>query len=220
MLCAQECQKGQKSVSATVTEGIDLLLDRPMSELGSEERIIVAAHAVYNETGALPLPLSLVAERAEVSRSLIYSHFPDQLTLLNRLIDHHVATIAPELFRALDREKQFSKASFAVSELLFLHFVRHGRLIFQAPQDEFMRQAPNPALAHLLRVTLVRLTRMASRQLDFKARDALFIILIMSAIPEEAARLVSTSQTSFETAEATLRRALKLTLRTLKKEMS
>ncbi|MFN4183545.1 MAG: TetR/AcrR family transcriptional regulator [Hyphomonas sp.] len=207
-------------MSLTTAEGIDALLGRPMGDLGSEERIIVAAHAIYNETGAFPLPLSQVAERAEVSRSLIYSHFPDQLTLLNRLIDHHVATIAPELIQALNREKQFSKASFAVSELLFTHFVKYGRLIFQAPQDEYMRQVPDLELARLMRLILVRLTRMASRQLDFRPKDGLFIILIMSAIPEEAARLVSTGQASFETAEATLRRALKLTLRTLKKEMS
>lgn len=192
-------------------------MDRPWGELGSDERIIEAANSVYNEVGSFPLPLSIVAERAGVSRSLIYSHFPDQFTLTNRLIDQHVAIIAPEISRILSREKRFRQACFALSDLLFLHFVRHGRLLFRATQDEFMRQAPNPALARLLRQTLMRLTRLAARQFELKPNDALFIILIMSAIPEEAARLVSTGQASFETGKATLERTLKLTLHTLEK---
>lgn len=210
--------EGAESVNASPTERIDQLMNRPRADLSSEERILEAANSVYNETGAFPVPLSLVAERAEVSRSLIYSHFPDQLTLLNRLIDQHVALLAPDVTRTLIREKRFSQACFALSELLFHHFVNHGRLIFQAPQDEFMRQAPNKELAQLLRKTLVRLTRLAAIQFDLKTRDALFIMLIISAIPEEAARLVSTRQISLETGKETLRRTLKLTLRTLKKE--
>jgi len=216
MLCGQQDGEG-KTVSIAPTEQTPLLLDRPWSELGSDERIIEAANSVYNEVGSFPLPLSMVAEQAGVSRSLIYSHFPDQHSLMNRLIDQHVAIITPEIRQVLSREKQFRQACFALSELLFHHFVRHGRLLFRATQDEFMRQAPNPELARILRQTLVHLTRLAARQLELKPNDALFMILIMSAIPEETARLVSTGQTSLETGQATLARTLKLTLHTLEK---
>lgn len=186
-------------------------------ELASDERIIGAANSVYNEVGSFPLPLSLVAERAEVSRSLIYAHFPDQLTLMNRLVEQHAALISTEIDLKLQQSSRFSEACYAISGLLFHHFVTHGRLLFRAAQDEFMRRAPSPALARLLRRSLVALTRLAVRDLGLKPNDALFIILIMSAIPEESARLVSTNQVSPETALATLNRTLKLTLHTLER---
>ena len=193
------------------------LIERTWSELASDERIIEAANAVYNEVGSFPLPLSIVAERSEVSRSLIYAHFPDQFTLMNRLIEQHVGMVRPEIDLRLQQARSFSDACYAVSDLLFDHFVTHGRLLFRAAQDEFMRQAPSPDLSRLLRLALVKLTRMAVRDLDLKPNDALFIILIMSAIPEEAARLVSTNQVDCQTAQATLHRTLRLTLQTLER---
>lgn len=193
------------------------LIDRAWGELASEERIIEAANSVYNEVGAFPLPLSVVAERAEVSRSLIYAHFPDQFTLMNRLIEQHADMVGPVIQAQLQQAGTFSDACYAISDLLFDHFVTHGRLLFRAAQDEFMRQAPSPALARLLRQSLVQLTRMAVRDLDLKPKDALFIILIMSAIPEESARLASTNQVDRETAQATLHRTLKFTLHTLER---
>ena len=52
----------------------------------SYDRIVAAADAIFLEAGVLPLALGDVADRAEVSRSLIYARFPTQHDLMNAVL--------------------------------------------------------------------------------------------------------------------------------------
>lgn len=202
-------------MSAAQAERSHTLLDRPWHELTSEERIVEAANAVYNNTGSFPVPLSEVADLAEVSRSLIYSHFADQHALFNRVTDLHIAAIEPKALSILSRAKRFDKTALQLSELLLDHFVQHGRLLFESTQDEFIKENPNPRLSRLLRTLLVQLTRLASRQYNLKRSDAIFIVLMMSSIPDETARLIRSGHTKMETGKSILHRVHNLTLETL-----
>lgn len=184
------------------------------AELPSALRILRAANAVYNDNPVLPLPPSDVADRAHVSRALIYAHYPDQYELASRLIALHVKELSPNLFRALSDERTFSERAETVGHVLFNHFLANGLLLANAPQDDFLRHRLPPEWRRLLSVGLKRLASQARHDFGFSRRQALAAILILAVIPEQASRLVRNGQISEETGRANVTRGIRLSVAT------
>ena len=159
-------------------------------------RILKAANEVYNKHPVLPLPLASVAERADVSRTLIYARYGDQYALLNTLIESHLTHILPDIMALLDREMTFRDSMLALAERLFDHFVDHGLLLSNAMRDDFLQDHLSPILQRAMRIGLKRLATQALSEFAFNRREAVAAILMLAVIPEQAARLVRVGQIS------------------------
>lgn len=159
-------------------------------------RILKAANEVYNKHPVLPLPLATVAERADVSRTLIYARYGDQYALVNSLIESHLAHIQTDLMALLDRKAPFREIILALAERLFDHFVDHGLLLTNAMRDDFLQDHLSPLLQSAMRIGLKRLATQAHAEFAFNRREALAAVLMLAVIPEQAARLVRVGQVS------------------------
>ena len=182
----------------------------------SDARILQAATDVYNENPVLPLPLSAVADRAGVSRALIYSHFPDQYHLLGALIEQQVQRIRAPVQEILGRPVEFAETAHALAERLYDHFVSEGLLIANATQDDFL-SGHLPASFHaFLSYGLRQLARQASAEFGLARRPAIAAMLLLAVIPEQAARLVRTGQLSEPAGRRGVRRAIRISVETFR----
>lgn len=184
--------------------------------LTSEERILIAANIEYNQTGSLPLSLGTIAERAHLSRSLIYAHFPDQYALINALLEAHISALQPHVVLLLQENDNFQNASTALADLLLTHYLDAGLLPADAPQDDFCRGHLSPKARKFYRQIILSLTHKAMAEFGLAKRQARATVLMLSALPEQGARLASTEQASAEITRTTQKRIIRLTVETLR----
>ncbi|MEM5516213.1 TetR/AcrR family transcriptional regulator [Henriciella sp. AS95] len=184
----------------------------------SDTRILLAANEVYKDNPVLPLPLSSIAERANVSRALIYSHYPDQYALVSALIASHVSMVWPASLEILRGDISFHDTAEKLAGLHFEHFIKHGLLLANAPQDDFLVDHLPWEFSAKLRFGLVRLASKARRQYGFSTREAISAVLLLGVIPEQAARLVRNRQISPDGGRRGLKRAIRVSTRTFKSE--
>lgn len=186
-----------------------------ITEVASEERIVDTADLVFHERGVMPLPLNEVASRAGVSRSLIYAHFPSQHELINAVIRKHLRILKAETLLSIPDDQPFSKALDEICEHLFRHFVDHGTILFQAWQDDYIRADMDTYFISISRRAAKKFGNSARTALALPPRTALATIDMLSAIPEELAKLVRTKQISFETGLNMLHRATRISINAL-----
>lgn len=186
-----------------------------VTEIASEDRIIDAADQVFHERGIMPLPLNEVASRAGVSRSLIYVHFPTQHELINAVIRKHLQIMQADTLLHVPEGQSYSQTLDKVCEHLFRHFVEHGTILFQAWQDDFIREQMDPSFITLSRRGARRFGQMTMKELELTPRTALATVEMLAVIPEELSRLVITGQISFETGLNMLHRATRISVSAL-----
>lgn len=209
--CLAQTREGRDALAKASFAGTVEVSDSSM-------RILVAANDVYNENPVLPLPLSLVAERAGVSRALIYARFPDQFDLIHALLLTHLDLIGPPIEKALAEAASFETAVDAVGSLLFEHFVEHGLLLANATQDDFLRNRLPPAMEAALQRSIRKLAWKGCRQFGFTHRQSIAALVMIAVIPEQAARLVRRKAIDLETGRSSLTRSLKLAVQTFRSD--
>lgn len=189
----------------------------PLPTDTSAYKILMAANEVYRINPVLPLPLGDIANRANFSRSLIYSHFPEQTNLIHGLLTHHIRLLSQAFEQAVNTDGSFEDTAIAVGELLLSHYLEHGLILALAPQDDFIsRQLPDDYI-RFSRTNMRQLGKKIITEFEFTPRQTLAIILLLSVIPEQTARLVQTKQISREIGFSSLRSALKISTKTFAK---
>ncbi|KCZ54770.1 hypothetical protein HY29_13305 [Hyphomonas beringensis] len=191
-------------------------VDPTSSALTSEERILAAANSEYNQTGSLPLSLGAIAERAQLSRSLIYAHFPDQYALINALLEGHISLLQDEAAHTLLQGNSLEDTGTALADLLLEHYLTAGLLLAEAPQDDFCRGHLSLKVRKFYRNCIMTLAQKAVAEFGLVQRQARATVLMLSALPEQAARLSTTQQVPSETTRATQKRIIRLTVDTLR----
>ncbi len=184
--------------------------------LPSATRILRAANDAYNENAVLPLRLGTVAEQANVSRALIYSHFHDQYELVHSLLLSHLSLIDPAISAAMSSETDFSALAHALAGTLFDHYIAHGLILANATQDDFLNHKLPAQLASRLSSGLKNLAQHARKAYGFERREAIAAIILLAVIPEQSARLVRMGRISEDVGRAGVARGIRLAVHTFR----
>lgn len=142
------------------------------------------------EQGYLPLPLEELARQAGMSKALIYVYFPTQHALLNALLEREIDSL---LLGGLDTASQvqdLEQAAVLCAMLYFEHVARNGPLLNILMTDLYMAGHLDPNVRRSCDRIAERLTRLAAAQLPCTTEEIHAVIEMMTAIPDEAGRLV------------------------------
>lgn len=142
------------------------------------------------EQGYLPLPVEELARQVGASKALVYAYFPTQHNLFNALLEREIRSL---LLGGLDTASQvqdLEQAAVLCAMLYFEHVARNGPLLNILMTDLYMAGRLDPEVRQSCDLVVERLTRLAGTQLPCSPDEIHAAIEMMSAIPDEAGRLV------------------------------
>lgn len=142
------------------------------------------------------------------SRSLIYSYFPDPAALLIAVLDRHANLLVSSGIEAAVEDTDFTASMIGCSLIYLDHVIKHGAAIELCFRDKWLARHLDGAMRTLGIGVYRRLARQAQRELDYSARDALGVVQILQAVPEEGARLVRSGNISPDVARSLCRRLI------------
>lgn len=154
------------------------------------EQLIDSAARLVVEQGFLPLPAERLAKAAGVSKALIYAYFPTQYDLFNSLLDRELTALVTGGLDTASQVKDLDQAAVLCAMIYFEHVARAGPLLHILMSDRYMSGHVARRLIRLRNAVLRRLTRLAAANLPLSKKEILAAIEMMTAIPEEAGRLV------------------------------
>lgn len=98
-------------------------------------QLMEAAQSVFVEAGYHGAAMDEIAERAHVSKPVLYQHFPGKLDLYLALLDHHTKQV-PELVDAALKSTEHNPDRVSAAMSAFFEFVEHKdaafRLVFES----------------------------------------------------------------------------------------
>ena len=149
-----------------------------------------------------------IASDLGTSRSLIYSYFPDPAALLVAVLDRHANLLMNSGLEAAVEDADFTASMIGCSLIYLDHVIEHGAAIELCFRDKWLARDLDGAMRTLGIGVYRRLARQAQRELDYSARDALGVVQILQAVPEEGARLVRSGDISPDVARSLCRRLI------------
>lgn len=150
------------------------------------------------------------------SRSLVYSYFPDPAALLVAVLDRHAALLVQSGIEEAIAKADFTASMIGCSLIYLDHVVEHGAAIELCFRDKWLARNLDGPMRTLGNGIYRRLARQAQRELDYSARDALGVVQILQAVPEEAARLVRGGDISRDVAHGLCRRLISASIEELR----
>lgn len=180
----------------------------------SSYKILMAANDIYRDNPVLPIPLGDIAKRAGFSRSLIYTHFPEQTALIHGLITHHITSLSEKFNQAVNAPDPFIDVAITLGEQLFQHYIQHGLLLALVPQDVFIRPNFPDDYVRLSKKNIHTLARKLTAEFSYSPRHAIALLILLSVIPEQTARLVYAKQLSLEAGRRAVRSAITISVQT------
>jgi len=157
--------------------------DRKWRLLDSAAQLIVAQ-------GFLPVNMERLAEVAGVSKALVYSYFATPYELFNALLERELSSLLQGGMTTAAGVADLDQAAVLCAMLYFENVARSGALLQILLSDRYMSghiSAPALRARNGLRRQLARL---AARTLPLSRKEILGAIEMITAIPEEAGRLV------------------------------
>jgi AcrR family transcriptional regulator len=172
---------------------------RKSSDDRRNEILNVAAELIV-ETRSLPLSMNGIGERMGASRALVYAHFSDQQAIAEALLARHLALLEDAGLAAATGTGDVVERGTVAAAIYLRHIVRHGPILHL-----ILRDAPH-GLTLSPRATLTRnralrgLAGAARRQLQLSSAEALVLVELLIAIPEELGRLSHAGELELEDA--------------------
>lgn len=142
------------------------------------------------------------------SRSLVYSYFPDPAALLTAVLDRHAGLLIAAGIEEAVARPDFAPAMTDCCLIYLDHVVAHGAAVELCFRDKWLARNLGGAMRTLGNSIYRRLARKAQRELQYSSHDALGVVQILQAVPEEGARLVRNGEVSFEMAQGLCRRLI------------
>lgn len=170
-----------------------------MSET-TQDRLIEAAHQTFLKDGAIPIGFGEVAELAGVSRTLVYSHFSSPADLVNAILNRQISLLEAAGIADIDTDGDLKTVIAQALNIYFDHLRQHGTLIHSVSQDSFMAGQLSPEYTRLRNTCLIRLGRVAMKNLKLPAKTSLPLIILIASLAEEAGRIVYSKRASADTA--------------------
>ncbi|RXZ65357.1 TetR/AcrR family transcriptional regulator [Pelagerythrobacter rhizovicinus] len=161
-----------------------------------------------------------IAADLGTSRSLFYSYFPDLNALLIAVLDRHADLLLKAgLDRAADRQDMLAAATDSAGVYLD-HIVTYGSAIELCFRERWLVRHLHGRMKTLANGVLRKLARKIQGELRYGPREALGIVQILQAMPEEGARLVRSGDISLEMAHDLCRRHITVSLEELRPQPS
>lgn len=155
-----------------------------------------------------------------ISRSLVYSYFPDSKSLLEAVLDRHAQLLTEAGIEALPFDADFAQSLVAYSRIYLDHVVAHGAAIDLCFRDKWVTRNLGGQMRPLAKRIYLRLARQAKRDLLYASRDALGVVQILQAVPQEAAHLVRRGEISQATAHRLNQRLISAAIDELRPALS
>nr|WP_295106492.1 hypothetical protein [uncultured Caulobacter sp.] len=185
----QEDLRGRKSAPARIAQILDI------------------ADGLVIETSGLPISMKRVGDAMGASRALVYAYFPDADQLAEAVLERRMQWLAAAGLGAALDAGEFGARAAAGAGIYLDHVARHGPVVHVAVRDlPRARVRGGKARAHVS--AIARLARAARRDLRLSAHEALVLIELLVAIPEEAGRLVFEGALELAEAQALCARLL------------
>lgn len=165
----------------------------PRTRLKREDRarqIVDAAAAIIVEQGTMPIPLDVLSQRVGISKALVYSYFPTQYELANRVLEHHLTGLLEGGLDAASRAPDWQDVARGCSDLYFDHVSQHGPLLHILLSDLYLAGRIERPLVDAYARLMRRLARRLRAQVRLPARETVASLNMLAAIPEEAGNLV------------------------------
>ncbi len=177
--------------------------------------VLEADRQINSGRSARIAPADIAADLG-TSRSLVYSYFPDLNALLIAVLDRHADLLLEAgLDRAADRQDMLAAATDSASIYLD-HIVTHGSAIELCFRERWLVRHLHGRMKTLANSVLRNLARKVQGELRYGPREALGIVQILQAMPEESARLVRSGDISLEMAHDLCRRHITASLEELR----
>ncbi|UNK78233.1 hypothetical protein MNQ96_11625 [Sphingopyxis granuli] len=151
-----------------------------------------------------------------ISRSLIYSYFADPSALLVAVLDRHARLLTDAGIEQAVGHADFISSMIDCSLIYLDHVVDHGAAIELCFRDKWLARNLDGTMRTLGNSIYRRLARQARCELNYSVHDALGVVQILQAIPEEGARLVRNGDISIDVARGLCRRLVTASIEELR----
>jgi AcrR family transcriptional regulator len=168
-------------------------------------QILDVADKLVIEAGALPISMKKVGDLMGASRALVYAYFPDPDRLAEAVLERQMRLLVEAGLKTAAAAEEFGAGALACAQLYLGHIARHGPLIHIGVRD-LPRARSGSARVHI--AVLGQLARAARRDLRLDAHEALVLLELLVAIPEEAGRLTFEGVLDLDNAQALCARLL------------
>lgn len=153
-------------------------------------QILDAAARMVVEQGYLPLPIEQLGRLAGASKALVYAYFPTQYALFNALLEREFQGLALAGFDTASRIGDLDQAAQLCAIMYYEHVARSGPLLHILMTDLYMTDHIEPRLLQQRDAVMQRLLALAAAELPLSEAEIVAATEMMTAIPEEAGRLV------------------------------
>ncbi|MGA0605112.1 TetR/AcrR family transcriptional regulator [Phenylobacterium sp. VNQ135] len=153
-------------------------------------QLVEAAARLLLERGHLPLPMEALADAAGVSKGLVYGYFPSQWDLFNAVLLEELAALEADGLDQVLAEGGLAARARACVDLYLRHVAARGPLVHYILRDSFMAGHIAPDARKLQDRLLRTFGRLLRRELRLPPKEAIAVISMVVAMPEEMGRLV------------------------------
>lgn len=162
------------------------------------DQILDAAERLILEIGALPIPMKRVSDLTGSSRALVYAYFSDPDQLARAVLARQVERLIAGGLSTGGVGEAFAARIEHASLRYLRHIARYGPIIPIIQRDLPAGGAERDGLQKVL----ADLARSARGELQFTPHEAVVFLELVSALPEEAGRLVFAGELDVVEAEA------------------
>jgi AcrR family transcriptional regulator len=152
-------------------------------------QLIEAAGRVALELGCLPISLQALSRAAGASKALIYAYFSTQHDLFNAVLARQFAQLAEAGLEGASQRPTLREAAQACALIYFEHIAAQGPLIHLILRDQFMAGRVDAANRRFRDRVVLRLARLARRELKLSAKENVATLSLVTTIPEQAGAL-------------------------------
>lgn len=193
------------------------------SRMRAEDRaamMVLEADRQINVRRSARISPNDIAADLGTSRSLVYSYFPDLNALLVAVLDRHAELLREAGIEEAAAREDMIEAAVQCAIVYLEHVVRYGSAIELCFREKWLARHLNGRMKTLARHVMRVLARKVQRELHYGPREALGIVQILLAMPEEGARLVGKGDVSLETARDLCRQLIAASLEELRPQTS
>jgi AcrR family transcriptional regulator len=169
---------------------------------GPERRaqLVRLAGQAVAEQGYLPAPLESLAQRAGVSKPVIYAHFGDAAGLYNAVVEDALAALSSAGVEAAAAMPHLEDAACETAEIFLRFMARNGTALHIIYRDVYMVGRLSPVAVRMRDRILGSLARRLRAEFALPAKEAIGAVNLMLALPEEGGRLAFQGQMTEERA--------------------
>ncbi|PKP92604.1 MAG: TetR/AcrR family transcriptional regulator [Alphaproteobacteria bacterium HGW-Alphaproteobacteria-16] len=168
--------------------------------------IVDLAEAQILAMGTLPLSIQAIADAMGSSRALVYAYFSDQNALIDAVLMRAIRRLDDAGFTEACRVGDAAERLVAATSIYLDHVVEHGPVLHHIGREVPRAVTLSPAARGYRARMIHRLAGALKRDLSLPPREALILVELLAAIPEELARLIRRDELSIDDAHATNRR--------------